>query len=78
MTEWEVVGVLVVVVGLVTAIVTPLIKLNTTVTKLVVMVDNLGKTIDELTRRNSEAHSRVFKQLDDHETRLISLEQRRN
>lgn len=34
MSEWEVVGVIVVLIGLVTAIAAPVLKLNSTITKL--------------------------------------------
>lgn len=70
MTEWQVVGVIVVLIGLVTAIVTPIIKLNTSVVKLTTIVDKLAKDMDN----NSESHKDMECQLNDHETRITVLE----
>ena len=83
MSEWEVVGVLVVLVGLVTALVTPITRLNTTITKLTAVVDRIQKDIGDITERNAKSHSRIFERLDeesekiaDHETRITVLEKK--
>lgn len=81
MAEWEMVGVIVVLVGLVGAVAGPLIKLNATLAKLDANVDALRGEMKALTTRNSESHDRIFKRLDeddatlrDHETRITVLE----
>lgn len=79
--EWEIVGVIVVLVGLLASVAGPLIKLNTTLAKLDANVDALRGEMKSLTTRNSDSHDRIFKRLDegdaainDHETRITVLE----
>ena len=81
MTEWEIVGVLVVLVGLISAVITPIIKLNTTVTRLTTVVSALVNNVDGLTSKNGEAHSRIWDKMEahddtlrDHETRIRLVE----
>lgn len=76
MTEWGVVGVLVVIVGLVISLVTPIIKLNTIITKLGSSVESMKESLDELTTRNSTSHDRIFKRLDDTEDKVCNHEAR--
>lgn len=82
MTEWQVVGVIVVLIGLGVSVVTPIIKLNTTITKLTTVVERLGGDVADLTARNTKTHDRIFttldkhgEQLTDHETRITILEE---
>lgn len=74
MTEWAVVGVIIALVGLVTGIVTPLIKLNTTIVKLTTIVDQLAKNLAEVTEKNTAVHKELYKQVNDHERRIVVLE----
>ena len=81
MTEWTVVGVLVVLVGLGVSIVTPIIKLNSTIVRLSQLVERCSTDLRELTDRNSRSHDRIFSHLEehdhtlnDHETRISILE----
>lgn len=85
MTEWGVVGVIVVLVGLFTAVCVPLIKStkeNTRImTELNLSVTNLREDISELSTNNKEAHKRLWthqaeqdKIINDHETRIVVLE----
>lgn len=83
MTEWEVFGVIVTLVGFAIAIGTPIIKLNTSITKLIEGLHNLGEGMDELTEKNSKSHERIWKhndeqdkQLGNHETRITLLEEK--
>ena len=76
MTEWQVVGVIVVLVGLGVSIITPIIKLNTTITKLTTIVERLTGDVTELTVRNSKTHDRIFAQLDKHTDKLNDHEKR--
>ena len=74
MTEWEVVGVIIALVGLVSGIVVPIVKLNTTIIKLATIVDNLEAKITNLTTKNSETHKDLYSQVNDHEKRIVVLE----
>ena len=58
--EWQVVGVVVVLVGLVISILTPAIKLNTSVTKLSTLVDSLNAKLSTMENNNTEAHRRIY------------------
>nr|DAG37725.1 MAG TPA: protein of unknown function (DUF948) [Caudoviricetes sp.] len=84
MTEWQVVGVIIALVGLVGAIVAPLIRLNSTITKLTLMVDQLVKDMDEQHRRSHDAHTKLWdhqneqdEKLVNHEIRITKLENRK-
>ena len=79
--EWTVVGVLIALVGLIVAVMTPAIKLNTSVTKLSTLVDSLNSKLSSMESNNSEAHRRIWSELDghratinEHETRITVLE----
>lgn len=85
MTEWEVVGVLVVLVGLFIAVGSPIIKYtkdNTKVmTELTEAVKALTKDLTDLEKNNTDAHRRIWQhndkqdeQLADHEKRITVLE----
>lgn len=90
MTEWQVVGVLITLVGAVTALVTPLLKLNTTITKLTSTLDNLKadvKIITDTVRQNKEdghaSHKRLWdhnveqdKKIQEHDVRIEKLEEK--
>lgn len=84
MNEWQVIGVIVVLVGLGVSVITPIIKLNTTITKLTTVVERLSGDVTDLTARNSKTHDRIFSQLDkhadtlnDHEKRITILEDKK-
>lgn len=84
MTEWGVVGVIVALVGLIAVLVKPMLSLNTSITKLTVMMEQFAENLTDLTGKNSKTHERLFGKLeeqettlDDHETRITVLEDRR-
>ena len=84
MNEWQVIGVIVVLVGLGVSVITPIIKLNTTITKLTTIVERLSGDVTELTARNSKTHDRIFAsiekhtdQINDHEKRITVLEEKK-
>ena len=84
MTEWQVVGVIIALVGLVGATVAPLIRLNSTITKLTLTVDHLVKDMDEQHRRSHDAHTKLWdhqneqdEKLVNHEIRITKLENRK-
>ena len=79
--EWTVVVVLIALVGLVISVLTPAIKLNTSVTKLSTLVDSLNNKLSAIESNNTEAHRRIWTDLDgqkevlhNHETRITVLE----
>lgn len=87
MTEWGVVGVIVVLVGLFTAICVPLIKATTNstaaMTRLTMSVENLTSKIEKLDSDNEIEHDRLWRHNDDqdkmiqsHETRIVILERK--
>lgn len=85
MSEWEVVGVIVALLGLIAAIAGPLIKLNTSITTLTVTLKGLNDDIDDLTVKNTKSHQRLWdhneeqdKKLNDHEMRLTIVEKEVN
>lgn len=85
MTEWGVVGVIVVLVGLFTAICVPLIKATKesvkSMTELNVTMRNLVEKLTNLESNNTEAHRRLWQhneeqdaRINDHETRITIIE----
>lgn len=76
MSEWAVVGVIVVLVGLVASIATPIVKMTSAVTKLIEIVNSLDGKLKELTERNTRSHERIFNKLDDHDETLADHETR--
>lgn len=81
--EWQVVGVIVVLVGLAGSIIGPVIKLNSSITRLTVTMERLVKDVDVIKENSHDAHQRLWEKNDeqdkiinDHETRITSLEKR--
>ena len=69
MTEWQVVGVIVVLVGL-AAVIKPVVCLNASITRLNGICAFLEKNLGELTQKNSQAHDRLWQRADEHEAKL--------
>lgn len=83
MSEWEIFGVITSLIGFAIAIGTPVIKLNTSITKLIFHIDSLDKGLESLEIKNHKSHERIWqhnesqnKVLDDHEKRIIILEEK--
>ena len=76
MTEWGVVGVLVVLVGLVAALVKPLIKWNTSLTENTMALRAQTETIKANETRNEKEHSEIWDELDEHDKRISNIEKR--
>lgn len=81
MTEWGVVGVIVVLLGLLATVTAPMIRLNTTLTKLNDKFDTLDERLTDVSASNHASHRRLWEheemqdnQLHDHETRIQILE----
>lgn len=85
MTQWEVVGVIVVLVGLFTAVCVPIIKSTKesvrAMTELNITMKNLADKLTNLESNNTEAHRRIWvhndeqdAKIQDHETRITIIE----
>ena len=81
--EWQVVGVIVVLVGLAGSIIGPVIKLNSSITRLTVTMERLVKDVDVIKENSHDAHQRLWEKNDeqdkcihDHETRITTLGKR--
>lgn len=82
MSEWGVVGVIVVLVGLGATIIKPLLNLNSSIVKLTSRLDQMTESLADISERNNKSHDRLWKkndaqdqQLDDHEKRITRLEE---
>ncbi|MGN0693725.1 MAG: hypothetical protein ACI4LK_02300 [Lentihominibacter sp.] len=83
MTQWEVFIAITLIVGFLATVITPIVKLNGTITELTSQVKLLTKTLDEYKESNAKSHDRIWKELNahddtlnNHETRLIMIEQK--
>ena len=76
MSEWTVVTVITVLVGLMVSVIKPVLKLNASLTRLNESVDSLEKNIAGLNNRNSESHDKLWKRSDEHNLRLSQHETR--
>jgi hypothetical protein len=74
--EWEIVGVIVVLVGLVTAIVGPVLKLNSSITALTVTVKGFNEKLNKAEEKNSEGHGRLWAKNDEQDIRLADHDKR--
>ena len=81
MTEWGIVGVILVLITLVSAIAKPLLTLNTSIVRLTSRMEAFGDNLQKLTADNTKSHERLWahndeqdKQLGDHELRISVLE----
>ena len=70
MTEWGVVGVIVVLIGLLAAVLPPVVKINTSQTRTAVLLDETTKRLEGLDTRTEELSAQVNR----HETRITVLE----
>lgn len=81
MTEWEVVGVILGLVGLGATIGGPLIQLVKSITKLTAVVEHLDKELKEQKEQNVQSHAKLWahnveqdNKIEDHEKRIYFLE----
>lgn len=82
MQEWDVLGVIVVLIALLSTVVAPIVKLTQAIAKLTAAMENMEKNIDCFTARNRTAHERIWAhaqeqtaQLSDHESRIRVMEE---
>lgn len=74
MTEWGVVEVIIALVGLFLTVGKPIMNLITSITKLTLSMDSIRSYVDQMVSKNTESHRDIFRQLDNHESRIGSLE----
>ena len=81
MTEWQVVGVIVALIGLVASLVTPMLRLNSTIATLTAAVKDNSNASARHEKHPREPHTRlhgrideVEDKVDDHESRITVLE----
>ena len=79
--EWEVVGVIVVLVGLIASVSGPMLKLNSTLTRLTTKMESFTEGLDKFQGRykdhlkeQGEINEKHQAELDDHEHRITVLE----
>lgn len=84
MTEWEVVGVIVVLIGLVVSIATPILKLNSTIVKLNTTINIIMDNLEAFKKRYTEnlaelRHTDEVQEtkLENHEHRITVLENKK-
>ncbi len=82
MQEWDVVGVIAVLVALFSAVTAPLLRLTQAISKLTVTVEHLEKDTSCLTTANRRAHEQLWEQahaqsvkIGDHESRIRVIEE---
>lgn len=85
MSEWDIVLVLSVLIGMVVTIVAPIISLTKSITKLNHLVDRIYEDFKEFKEKSSETHGRIWrhneeqdKKITDHEKRIYLLERKDN
>ena len=72
--EWTVVGVIVVLIGLVTAIVKPLLAWNANLVLNTEAIKTLTAAMQSNERRNERAHCEIWDELDEHDKRISKIE----
>lgn len=81
LTEWGVVGVIVVLLGIGATIIKPIVSLTRSITELTVTMRDFRQDLDNLTNKNTESHGRLWmhndeqdEKIQDHETRIQIIE----
>ena len=77
MTEWAVVGVIVVLVGLIGAIIKPLLSWNTNLTENTMAIKGLTDAVKGNENDNKKEHCEFRENIGDHETRITVLEKQK-
>lgn len=84
MTAWDVVQVIVVLVGLLGTVLAPILKLNSSIAKLNTTLSNVEERLKEQEDHSRKAHERIWEKNDEqdkilanHEGRITRLEDRK-
>ena len=79
--EWNIVTVIISLVGLFVAVATPIIKLNSTIAKLTAQMESFMNGLAEFKTRYinqlnefKQTHEDIYEKVDDHEQRITKLE----
>ena len=82
--EWEVVTVIIALVGLLTTVTKPIMKLTKTITELNDTCQNLEERMEKFENQNQDSHVKIWahndkqdEQLAEHENRISLLEERK-
>jgi trans-2-enoyl-CoA reductase len=82
MQQWDVVGVIAVLLALITTVAAPIVKLTQAIAKLTATMEHMEKNVDCLAANNRSAHERIWARaneqtalLNDHETRIRMMEE---
>lgn len=76
MTEYQMIGVIVTLVGLGVAIITPIIKLNTNIVRLTDAVDGLNKAHSKMDKDNDAAHKQLHERINHRKKENEELDER--
>ena len=76
MTEWGIVGVLVVLIGLFASLYKPLIRWNTNLTENTMALKAQTETIKSNETRNEKEHGEIWDELGEHDKRISCIEKR--
>lgn len=74
MEYWDVLVVIIAVVGLFATVLPFFTKLNRTLGELNATVEQMQLVISNFERNSRETHGKIYNKLDDHETRISRLE----
>lgn len=81
MERWDVVLVVIALVGLLCTVITPLVKLTKAITRLTATMEHMEKNVVDLTTNNRTDHDRIWvhereqdRRLCDHESRIRVIE----
>ena len=79
MNGWDIVQVIVVLVGLLGTVLAPVLKLNSSIAKLNTTLSNVEKRLERQEEHSQKAHERIWekKMLANHEGRITRLEDRK-
>ena len=82
--EWEIVTVIIALVGLLTTVTNPILNLTKTITKLNDTCQNLEERMEKFENQNHDSHIKIWahndkqdEQLTNHENRISVLEERK-
>ena len=76
--SWEIVVGIIALVGFIGTVATWVSRLSHTLTSLEMTLKALREVLDELKENNKESHKEFYSRLDDHNDRLLRLEDWRN
>lgn len=75
---WEIVAGIIALIGVFGTVATWASKLSKTLTSLECTLSALDRTLNEFKENNKESHKEFYKRLEDHETRIHTLEVKEN